>query len=66
MIEKLMKKIAKTEAFKPEDQLSGLVKNQGENELSEDSLDMVFAARKEGASYAEFLKYARERDKNRK
>ena len=66
MIEKLIRKIANTQAFGPEDQLGQMVKNYDRDELSEDTLNLVYAARKDDASYSEFLRLAKERDNKRK
>ena len=66
MVEKLMKKVANSQAFCPEDRLSQMVKNYAQDELDEDSLYLVCAAGKEDASYAEFLKLVQEKDGNRK
>ncbi len=63
MIEKLIRKIANTQAFLPEDRLGRMVKEYDKDELEEESLDLVYAARKDGAaSYASFLKFVQERN----
>ena len=56
MIEKMMKKIANSQAFAPDDRLSQMVNEYDANELSMDSLDQVFAARKDDVDYDAFLK----------
>ena len=66
MIEKLIQKIANAQAFGPEDQLGQMVKKYDQDELSEDTLNLVYAARKDDAGYSEFLRSARERDNKRK
>lgn len=66
MIEKLIQKIANTQVFDPEDQLGQMVKTYDQDELSEDNLNLVYAAHKDDANYAEFLKFAQERDNKRK
>lgn len=66
MIEKLITKIANTQAFRPEDKLGQLVREYAKDELFEDSLDLVYAARKDDTSYASFLRLAQERDRKRK
>ena len=66
MIEKLITRIANTQAFKPEDKLGQMVRQHPKDELSEESLDLVYAARKDDTSYAVFLRLAQERDGNRK
>ena len=64
MIEKMMKKIANSQAFAPDDRLSRMVNEcDANNELSEDSLDLVFAARKDEADFDAFLKVLEERNK---
>lgn len=65
MIEKLMTKIANTQAFKSDDKLGQMVQEYARDELSEESLDLVYAARKDDVSYASFLKLAQERDSKR-
>lgn len=65
MIEKLITKIANSQAFKPDDNLSKMVQEYAKDELSEESLDLVYAARKDDTSYAAFLKLAQERDSKR-
>lgn len=65
MIEKLITKIANTQAFKPDDKLGQMVQEYAKDELSEESLDLVYAARKDDTSYAAFLKLAQERDSKR-
>lgn len=62
MIEKLITKIANTQAFKPDDKLGQMVQEYAKDELSEESLDLVYAARKDDESYASFLKLVQERD----
>ena len=67
-MDKMITKIADTQAFDFDDRLGRLVKHyevkaQSEEELSLDSLDMVYAARKEEGDFAAFLQMARERDK---
>lgn len=66
MIEKIIQKIANTQAFGPEDQLGQMVKNYDQDELSEDTLNLVYAARKDDASYAAFLRSVQGRNNNRK
>lgn len=66
-MDKTIQKIANTQAFGFDDRLGRLVKGyeekaESEDELSMDSLDMVYAARKEDGDFAAFLKMARERD----
>ena len=65
-MEKLITKIANIQAFKPEDRLGRMLKKYDQDELFEESLDQVFAARKDAPDYAEFLRFARERDNKRK
>lgn len=65
MIEKLITKIANTQAFNPEDKLGRMVQEYANDELSEESLDFVYAARKDDISYAAFLRLAQERDSKR-
>lgn len=65
MIEKLIEKVANAQEFKMEDSLGQLVDGHESDELSEQNLDMVFAARK-AADYNTFLYYARERDSKRR
>lgn len=65
MIEKLITKIANTQAFKPEDKLGRMVHEYYKDELSEENLDLVYAARKDDARYAVFLRLAQERDSER-
>ena len=65
-MEKMMKKIAGTQTFSPEDNLGRMIRGYEKQELSEESLDLVYAARKEDASYADFLKLAKERDRRNK
>ena len=52
-MEKLLKKIGKSQAFAPNDRLSAMVDKYARTELNDGELDMVFAARK--ADYEEFL-----------
>lgn len=66
MIEKLIRKTANTQVFGPEDQLGRMVNTFDQDELSEDSLNLVYAARKDNLDYAGFLRFARERDNKRK
>ena len=66
MIEKLIMKIAKSQAFKPDDKLGRLVQEYDKDELFEESLDWVNAAHKDDTSYASFQKYAQERDRKSK
>ena len=66
VIEKFIQKIANTQVFGPEDQLGQMVKAYDQDELSEDTLDLVYAARKDDISYASFIRLARERDNKRK
>ena len=65
-MEKLIRNIANTQVFGPEDQLGQMVKAYDQDELSEDALNFVYAARKDDAGYAEFVRRARERDNKRK
>ena len=62
VIEKLIMKIADMQAFKPEDKLGQMVQKYAGDELSEESLDLVCAARKDDTSYADFLRLVQERD----
>ena len=62
MIEKLITKIANAQAFKPDDKLGQMVQEYSKDELSEEGLDLVYAARKDDTSYAAFLRLAQERD----
>ena len=66
MIEKMMKKIANTQEFFPDDRLGQMVKECDGEELELERLDQVFAARADERSYADFLKLARQRDLQRK
>lgn len=66
MIEKLITKIANTQVFSPDDKLSRMVREYDKDELEEESLDLVCAARKENADYTEFLKVIQERGKSHK
>lgn len=66
MIEKLIKKVANAQEFKMEDSLGQLVDGHESDELSEQNLDQVFAARKTTADYDAFLKYAQKRDSKRR
>ena len=61
MIEKLIGQIANTQVFMPEDKLGRLVKEYDADELAEESLDFVCAARKDDTNYAMFLRLAQER-----
>lgn len=65
MIEKLITKIANTQAFRPDDKLGQMVQEYAKDELSEESLDLVYAARKDNTSYADFLRMVQKRDSNR-
>lgn len=62
VIEKLIKKIANSQAFMPDDKLGRMIKEYETDELAEESLDLVYAARKNDADYADFLRLAHERD----
>ena len=66
MIDKFMKKIANTQAFVTDDKLGRMLKEYDTDELAEESLDLVYAARKNNTSYDTFLKLAQERDNKRK
>ena len=66
MIEKLIEKIANSQAFSPDDKLSQLVKKHDKDELAVESLDLVHAARKDSYDYDAFVKAAKERDGKRK
>lgn len=66
MIEKLIIKIANTQAFKPDDKLGRMVQEHGNDELFDESLDLVCAASKGDTSYASFLKFAQEKDRENK
>ncbi len=66
MIEKLITKIANTQVFSPDDKLSQMVKKYDKDELEEESLDFVCAARKDNTTYSEFLKVIQDRGKNNK
>ena len=66
MTEKIIKLIADTQAFKPDDKLGQMVQEYAKDELSEESLDLVYAARKDDTSYASFLRLTQERDSKRK
>ena len=60
-MEKFLRKVADSQAFKPEDKLTKMVEKYSKEELDEESLDLVFAAGK--MDYQEFLKQAEERKK---
>ena len=62
VIERLIKKIAKSQAFLPEDKLGRMVKEYDADELAMENLDLVYAARKDGSDYAAFLTSVQERD----
>ena len=57
-----MRKMAHAQAFGVDDQLGRMVKNYSHDSLSEEDLDLVFAARKDDAEYSEFLRLAKERE----
>ncbi len=62
LITKLIGQIAESQAFSPDDKLSQMVNEYDIDELPVESLDLVYAARKDDTSYAAFLKLAHERD----
>lgn len=53
-MEKFLTKIANTQAFQPNDELSAIIEKYASDELEEESLDLVCAAEK--TNYQEFLK----------
>ena len=65
-IEKLIEKIADTQAFSTDDALGRMLKQYEEDELLEEGLDLVYAARGEGADYDAFLSKLRDRKNNPK
>ena len=65
MMDKLITRVADTQVFKPEDRLGTMVREYDKDELTEDSLDLVYAARKDNTDYPAFLRFAQERDRNR-
>ena len=66
MIEKLMNKVADSQAFSPDDGLGRMVKEFYNSELDAENLDLVYAANMDNADYAAFLKLAKERDRQSK
>ncbi len=66
VIEKLIMKIAETQAFLHDDKLGRMVKEYKNDELDKESLDQVYAARKDDVSYDAFLKLAQKRGSGRK
>ncbi len=62
VIEKLVKKIANSQAFVQEDRLGQMIKQYETDELSEENLFFVAAAGKGSTSYSEFLRLAQERE----
>ena len=66
MIEKLISRIAKSQAFSPDDSLSRMVKEVHVDELDVEDLDLVYAARMGDADYAEIVKRAQQPDQQNK
>lgn len=62
-MEKFLRRIADSQAFEPEDKLSDIVNKYTVDELNEESLDLVYAARK--VDYQEFVKHIEERKKEK-
>lgn len=52
-MEKLLKKLARSQEFNPDDRLSAMINKYSSDELSLDELDNVYAARK--ADFQDFL-----------
>lgn len=52
-MEKFLKKLARSQEFRPDDRLSAMIDKYGDDELSLDELDNVYAARK--ADFQDFL-----------
>ncbi len=52
-MEKFLKKLARSQEFRPDDRLSAMIDKYGADELSLDELDNVYAARK--ADFQDFL-----------
>ena len=65
MTDKMLIKIANSQAFLPEDKLGEMLDKyiNDNDELAEDGLDLVFAARKNEISYDDFIKHAENRKK---
>lgn len=61
-IEKLLAKLAASQALEPEDRLSAIVARYAPDELDEGSLNQVFAAARQ-PDYQEFLDRAAEQKK---
>jgi hypothetical protein len=60
---KLIAKIASTQEFIRDDKLGQMVTQYSQNEINCESLDMVYAARKDNMSFEEFKKLVLEREK---
>lgn len=62
MMDKFLTKIADTQAFGPDDKLGKMIEDYDSDELSEDNLDLVFAARKDDADFGAFLRMLEEKE----
>lgn len=55
LIEKLITEIARIQNFIPDDRYSRMIDEMCSDELLEDDLDFVFAARKDDTNYTDFV-----------